>query len=128
MKRIDLARLFNKNADEFMTTLKHRYPEEEEFRFFHDSLGHVARHTPREPIDKFYGIVAVPYGARLLAREETFFLQADFSEDLGGKTWDDIIMKLRLYWRDMSAESRGVIWDYLSVFVRLAQRYADTPE
>lgn len=69
----------------------------------------------------FHDQVVVPYGARVLARDETFFLESLGGDDLptGGM---DIVARVRVAWKGLSPANRLVIWDYFVLLVRLSQR------
>lgn len=65
--------------------------------------------------------VAVPYGARILQRDESFFLVSMGSGDVpaGGM---DVVNRVRVTWNGLNAANRAVVWDYFVLLVRLSER------
>lgn len=69
----------------------------------------------------FHDQVAVPYGPRVMERDERFFLEF---EDLKEANAIDIMGRVRGAWKDLSPENRNVIWDYFTLLVKLSDRVA----
>jgi len=68
----------------------------------------------------FYEHVYVPYAARILERDESFFLALD-PESVPADSMD-IVHRVRLAWRGLNDANRAVIWDYFVLLVRLSER------
>ena len=81
--------------------------------------------NPRKVLHIFMKNVA-PYKKRLLHRDETFFLNENYSaimEDSSNKkdAWQ-LMSKLKLYWKYTSQENKNVIWNYFKILLTLAEK------
>ena len=68
--------------------------------------------------------VEVPYGAKVLAKDESFFMTFVLGDDtrvLG------IVDRVRRAWKDLSPANRDVIWQYFTLLVQLSARVTRSP-
>lgn len=106
--------MFKRKVVELTTKLQERFPTRLLF-----VLPVVEATDAQEMLDNYIERVHVPYGDRLRARDETFFLTtSDLDDPL------QMVDMLRGMWHDMSATDRDAIWQYMDVFGRLAQSVA----
>jgi hypothetical protein len=60
--------------------------------------------------------VVDPYKEKILARDESFFLEQDFTE----KNADmNVIFKLKDYVREMTPASKDVVWQYIELLMKI---------
>jgi hypothetical protein len=109
-----LMRLFLQKRAEFADQLVLMYPEDATFKTFRTALKGMASTVPRRVLELFDSWVVVPYGERLLAHDDQFFLFTDYSDDLGvGQDSIDesfiCIRELKVYWATMSEGSRQAV-------------------
>ena len=75
-----------------------------------------------ELLENYIDRVHIPYGDKLQARDETFFMTtSDLDDPL------QMVGLLRGMWQDMDARDRDAIWQYMDVFERLAQSAVSPP-
>lgn len=76
--------------------------------------------TRKEIIKIFRESVVVPYGQKIEARDEVFFLDsADYSSVT---TEFDLIQKIKNIWKNLNNENKEAIWKHLSLLVKLNAR------
>ena len=68
-----------------------------------------------------------PYKQKITNKDESFFLDNDFSEhqigDGNNEKFTSIVNKLKQYWHEMSTNTKENIWKYFNVFIILSERY-----
>ena len=64
------------------------------------------------------------YKEKILNRDETFFLDNDYSEikkaNEDENTVEQVINKLKKYWGELSEENKDKIWKYLETLIKLS--------
>ena len=67
--------------------------------------------------------VVIPYGDKILTKDETFFVEKDYNEYTGDdQSTSEIFRKLKTCWTDLNDENRTVIWKYLTVMLNLSKK------
>ena len=64
------------------------------------------------------------YKEKILNKDESFFLDNDYSEikqaNEDENTVEQVINKLKKYWKELSSENKEKIWKYLETLIKLA--------
>lgn len=120
---LQIVKLFNRQLLEFATELTTMYPEDSLFGAFRTAIDMLAKSTPRKCIEMFKTFVVVPYKTQLLSHDEVFFMDKDYTEEVGDPEQFDIIPKIKGYWKGMTSESKNAIWDYSKVLITLCDKY-----
>lgn len=110
--RMKVAQAFKLKAGELVTKLQERFPG----RLVVAGIA-LAQASDQFVLDQYIANVHVPYGDRIRARDEQFFMTVDPVEDPMNMT-----SLLRGLWSEMSEEDRSVVWRYLDIFEKLADR------
>tara|TARA_Y100001970_G_C13503204_1_gene494659 strand:- start:128 stop:514 length:387 start_codon:yes stop_codon:yes gene_type:complete len=117
-----LLSAFNNNLNNFITELIKTYPQEHNFIIFKNTILLMQRVNPRKVLLLFIEYIN-PYKEKLLSRDESFFLNENYSSILNqtenkDNAWQ-LIDKLKLYWRDTSESNKNVIWMYFKQLITL---------
>ena len=126
MARQELVECFNAKIGEFARDLASLFPDDADIAAVKSGVAMSVLVDEAKPVRLFHKHVTVPHGARLLARDEEFFLTADetdVTEEGGSAFGVALIARLRAYWRDMEKlENREAVWNYFKVLVLLSQK------
>jgi len=110
--------LFNKKFEEFLNDLVATYPEETDLRAMRSMLEWTIKAMgPKVPQEMFDSCVAVPYGDKIIARNESFFLEECPYDTRYADI--NIVNKLKAKWKVLSDENKEVVWKYLLVLMVL---------
>jgi len=123
MARKELVECFNAKIKEFARDLTSLFPNDADIAAVKSGVAMSVLVDEAKPARLFHQHVTVPHGARLLARDEEFFLTADESEvtEEGDSAFGtSLIARLRTYWKEMGLENRAVVWSYFKVLVMLS--------
>lgn len=118
---LDSHQLFNMKFDEFLEDLVSTYPEEDELKAMKNMLDlSIKCMGSNVPQEMFNSCVAVPFGTRILTKDESFFLE----ECPYDQRYADIniINKLKSKWKGLSSENKEVVWKYMKVLLVLNYR------
>ena len=119
-----LIRSFNTKMIEFVDEMILLLPEERQFRLYKTALDVVRSATPRFTLKFFNENVIVPYGDKILEKDESFFLEKVLTTELSASHEDlSIIPKLRAYWADFSEENKNAVWAYLQLLHRIVTTF-----
>lgn len=117
MDRDRLASMFKTKADELTDVLLARFP---------GRLAIAARMERAMParamFDSYIKDVHEPFGDRIAARDETFFMTAQ-----GGEFDDPVVAILRSLWGQLDATDHDGVWAFLAVFEKLANAAVNGP-
>ena len=118
-KKILIDAFFNQ-FNSFLGELKHMYPEDEDFPVFITTLS-LLRTTNPILVLKFVKTEIIDlYGAKIEARDESFFLEEDYAKkndvDL------NIVDKLKQYIRGMDTDTKETVWKYIEIISKLCTK------
>lgn len=121
---MDYLAKFNATFREFMNDLIKCFPADEDFRMYKLAISAAMMLEESMVIKVFNEKVIVPFADKILAKDDTFFMQNSY-EDLKGEysEAEKIINKLKGYWTQMSVEDKDTVIKYFVVLVKLGQRY-----
>jgi hypothetical protein len=120
------------NLDRFNTTFKEFLRElkaaqvgggDAEFNMINMATSAVIMASPKLLHEGFKERVAVPFGDRIVAKDEAFFLEANYA-DVAGDMQDAerVINKVKGIYRCLSEDDRAVVWKYMRVLVLLSRK------
>jgi hypothetical protein len=100
----------------FLGELREMYPEDPDFPGFVTALTLIRNTNPMLAVNFIKTEVVDPYKEKILARDESFFLEQDFTE----KNADmNVIFKLKDYVREMTPASKDVVWQYIELLMKI---------
>lgn len=84
--------------------------------------------NPRKIIEQFL-INIQPYKEKIKSRDEKFFIEKNYKEDVDKNVSDesysqsslDEILNLKLIWNTLDDSNKSIIWDYFNVLVKLTE-------
>lgn len=121
---IDSNTLFNKKFEEFLDDLIDTFPSESDLRAMRSMLDWSIRVMGVSvPQEMFNSCVAIPYGDKIMARNESFFLE----ECVYDTRYADIniINKLKSKWTVITDENKTIVWKYMHVLMILNKKCED---
>jgi hypothetical protein len=118
-KKILIDAFFNQ-FNSFLSELKQVYPEDEDFPVFITTLS-LLRATNPMLVLKFVKTEVIDlYGAKIETRDESFFLDEDYSKkndvDL------NIVQKLKQYIQGMNTQTKETVWKYIEIISKLCTK------
>lgn len=128
--RATLVQSFNDMLRMFSRDISTAYgAPDNDLQALHNSLVLLSSTMPEQCERLFYENVVLPYGARMEARDETFFLSDAFADDAvrrdtGVLQVDThaIILQLRKVWATLPEGDRESVWKYLLALTVLCKR------
>jgi hypothetical protein len=75
-----------------------------------------------------FAVYSVDYEAFVLNRDENFFINHNFRNIVDSDTnfTDELMMKLKSYWKTISDENKEIIWKYLTLFYQIKNKLSGT--
>jgi hypothetical protein len=115
--------IFNSKFEELVKDLIEIFPEDKDFKLLKSSFSLLKLADKTKPFELF-----VSYGGEfdnvILTRDETFFLNHDFENIVGGDRnfTDELMKKLKGYWCTLNDKNKDIIWQYLTLFHQLKKK------
>lgn len=119
---MDYLEKFNTTFNEFIDDLIKLFPLDADLRMYKNILLTTLCVDDKVLVNLFKDSVVDKYGPQLLAKDETFFLNNDYSEYSINEEYHAIINKIRSYWKTMNEENRNIIWKYFKVLILLSKK------
>ena len=120
---------FNRVIKELCEDLARAYPSDDFFNFAGALLATYNSLSPCTCIEKFYTRVNISYGDKILSKNEDFFINHDYKDEISRKPFlDKIISRLQNYWKEMVADDKETVIKYMSTLIKLAKKYHDIKE
>jgi hypothetical protein len=115
-KKVLIDAFFNQFLS-FIGELKQMYPEDDDFPVFITTLSLMKSTNPMLVVNFVKTEIVDPFGAKILARDESFFMTQDYT------TRDDvnlnIVDTLKQYIKGMSPETKETVWKYIEIITKL---------
>jgi CTP synthase (UTP-ammonia lyase) len=113
--------LFTRKLDEFVDALASTFPEIPDFNILRTTM-RLGLNKSSLPFDTFIRHVYVPYAEQIAKKDERFFLNEDYTQQMSDAVLTDmnIVDKLKGVWKSLDEDNKNVIWQYLQVLVVLA--------
>eukprot|EP00873_Tetraselmis_striata_P043764 jgi/Tetstr1/464028/TSEL_008833.t1 len=111
---VQLNPVFNSIVDDMLSDMSNRFPGNKELAAcltFH-RMG--AKANVRLPYEKFVEYAVIPYGDRLLAHDDAFFMEKSY-DDLQSGHRSGFVEELKRLWTHMSEEDRRSVHEYLDL-------------
>lgn len=118
---------FNNLLIQFIDELIILFPADTEFKMTKNALSLLKSANPRK-LATLVSLHLNMYSEKIAEKDETFFLQNDYSElnDLSevkdSNKFSSIIDKLKKYWLELSDENKAAIWKYLDTLLALSKK------
>jgi len=121
-KKVLIDAFFNQFST-FLDELRQMYPEDPDFPIFISTLSLMKSANPMLVLTFVKTEIVDPYGDKIRARDESFFLEEDYAKR--GDVNLDIVQKLKQYINGMSATSKDTIWKYIDIITKLCIKSLD---
>lgn len=125
MSKTLIATSFNKQLGDFISDLMAVYPQDETFKLAKKTLAIIELADERKPIQVFSAYVPL-YREKVRTRDESFLLNDSHDEIQSAAAEygvNEIIDRLKNYWREMALENKEAVWKYLQVLIALSDKY-----
>lgn len=119
---MDYLEKFNNTFNEFIDDIINLFPKDADLRMYKNLLLAALCVNDKAIVTVFKESVVENYGQQLLAKDETFFLNHDYSEYTVNEEYNAIINKIRSYWTTMNEENHNTIWKYFKVLILLSKK------
>ena len=122
-KKILIEAMFNQFSS-FFTELTKMYPEDPEFPTFTSNLQLMKMTNPMMVVRYVKSEIIDPFGDKIAIRDESFFLNQDFSyrDDVNL----NIVDKLKQYIAGMSPLTKNIVWSYIEIITKLATKILES--
>ena len=118
-KTVLMTALFDQFTS-FLSELSDMYPEDTDFPLFATSV-RLLRATNPSMLARYIHENTNQYEEKIMARDEKFFLDTDFSEYSAYVEDMNVFGKLKQYVASMSDSSKESVWKYSQNIIRLAK-------
>lgn len=115
-KKILIDTFFNQFTD-FLKQLENMYPDDTDFPVFITTLELLKSTNPILVVKFVKENIVDLYKDKILNKDESFFLDQDYTKH--GDVDLNIIQKLKKYVKDMSPNSKDVVWKYIELLTKL---------
>lgn len=116
-KKVLIDTFFNQFTD-FLKQLENMYPDDTDFPVFITTLGLLKSTNPNLVVKFVKENIADLYKDKILNKDESFFLDQDYTKH--GDVDLNIVHKLKKYVKDMSPNSKDVVWKYIELLMKLS--------
>ena len=128
----DLIKIFNEKLNEFIKDLILLYDDSDLYNF-KNSINLVTLVDEKKPIKVFNTIIVSKYKKQLILRDEAFFLDHHYSDEMACRQnveesvdlSTNLVVKIKSYWKDLSDENKTIIWQYFKILIILCEKYFD---
>jgi len=119
-KKILIDAFFNQYED-FLNQIKEVFPDDPDWKLYLSGLAIFRRTNPLIVVKKTWKHVA-PFEEMIVARNEKFFIERDFSDITEGEEpLEQTIDKIRGMWAVLNTHNRRVVWDFVNNITALAK-------
>ena len=118
-KKIYLDAFFNQYED-FLTQLKTVFPEDPDWKLYLSGLAIFRRTNPTMIVQKTWEFVS-RFEEMIQKRDETFFMERDYSDVSEGEPIEQTVQKLKTMWSTLSFENKQIVWEFVGNITKLAK-------
>jgi len=115
-KKVLIDTFFNQFTD-FLKQLENMYPDDTDFPVFITTLELLKSTNPILVVKFVKENIVDLYKDKILNKDESFFLDQDYTKR--GDVDLNIVHKLKKYVKDMSSNSKDVVWKYIELLMKL---------
>jgi hypothetical protein len=116
-KNSNIATIFNDHFTEFINDISNVFPNNVKIMSAKNSLSTIRRANPKMLIKIWINYVAIPYKTQIERGDISFFLEKDYTVDVGGYAQSDNIMEyinmLREPIQNMGQENQAKAMKYI---------------
>jgi hypothetical protein len=114
---------FNEQILNFLQEMSALFPEDKKLSTFYYTVEMMKTMNPREIMNQFRDYVT-PFRQQILARDESFFLQSDFSDKVVDTNSISEMLRVKHIWNSgrLTNKDKECIWNYFKVFIYLIDR------
>tara|TARA_Y100000401_G_C8230513_1_gene177870 strand:+ start:284 stop:685 length:402 start_codon:yes stop_codon:yes gene_type:complete len=115
--------IFNSKFDEFVKDLISLFPNDKDFKLLKNSFNLMKLADDKKPFELF-ARYSQNFEKQVQAKDERFFLDHDYEDVVTKESnfTEDLVNKLKSYWKVMSEEDKEIIWKYLGLFFGLKNK------
>jgi hypothetical protein len=118
-KKIYLDAFFNQYED-FLTQLKTVFPDDPDWKVYLSGLAIFRRTSPMVIVQKTWTYVS-QFQDVIEKRDETFFMERDYSDLSEGEPIEQTVQKLKTMWSTLSVENKQIVWQFVANITKLAK-------
>ena len=126
MSKKALTTAFNSNFKKLAENLHILIPDNEPLETLKNAIHLGSLANPEGYIKHFYQHIVVPYKSQLDSKDDRFFLNLDLTSiqvNLVQDHLDDVTL-FKDKWASFTEEQQQLLWQYMTVLQKLAERYA----
>lgn len=114
---------FNEQILNFLNELSELFPEDKALKNFYHTVDFMKKTNPREIMSQFKNYV-YPYKDQILKRDESFFLNNSFSDNVVQSTSISEMLRIKSIWSSgrLTENDKNCIWNYFKVFLYLIDK------
>lgn len=114
---------FNEQILNFLQEMSSLFPEDKKLSTFYHTVDMMKKMNPREIMNQFRDYVT-PFRQQILSRDESFFLQSDFSDKVTDNNSISEMLRVKHIWNSgrLTAKDKECIWNYFKVFIYLIDK------
>lgn len=107
----------------FVDELSNMFPDEKDLKVYSSYTASMIALNPRL-VHKYFVQFVYPFKNQIEKREEGFFLNKDYTEEIKEVGQGDMLqaMKLKQLWHVMSPESKDNTWKYFEGLIKLSEK------
>lgn len=121
---MSLLSAFNQHFSDFVADIKNVFPDDADVAALGPFIDGMRKTNPRLLLLTFHEHVVVPYGHQILDGDIEFFLEKDYTKDVGDATY--VLEKINRFKKPISTlpqSEMDKVVKYMQNLVRLAQNY-----
>lgn len=110
---------FNSKFEEFIKDMISIYPNDKDFKMMKNSFSLLKMADEKKPVALFAKF-GNKFEKPVKEKNEDFFLNRSYDDVADESNFTDgLINKLKDYWKELSAENKDIVWNYLNLFFTL---------
>jgi hypothetical protein len=114
---------FNEQILNFLQEMSALFPEDKKLSTVYHTVEMMKTMNPREIMNQFRDYVT-PFRQQILSRDESFFIQSDFSDKVTDSNSISEMLRVKHIWNSgrLTSKDKECIWNYFKVFIYLIDR------
>lgn len=122
--------MFNDTLSNFIKDLINVFPDDNDFKLFKTSSNMVKLASVKKPLELFNLGLTPEFKQNIRDKNEDFFLNNDYSDVLNNEELkkvdndinNELISKLKDYWKELSNDNKGTVWKYFTILLKLCDK------
>lgn len=114
---------FNEQLLNFLNELSNLFPEDKMLKTSYHTVEFMKKSNPRE-IMNLFKMYVYPYKEQILKRDESFFLNNDFSDSIKSNSTITEMFRIKTIWSSgrLCKNDKDCVWNYFKVFIYLMDK------